>query len=455
MTVSFRSFFVLSIVGFVAACIIGVLGALRLVLPWESWEFLSFVRLRPLHTFLAIASMLSGIVGLLHLCLARVDRPIGGVALWIQFVSLVSFFGIGAVSLWLGWGSGREYISWSAPVATLVLLPLLLALFQTWGSRGALAKHSPEGTWLLGLGFGLLCLGLLESYLWLLPAVGGQFVRDLTVQWHGIDAFIAGLNVSLYGASMFLMDKSARALRTPALLVVATFSLLFTFGHHHYASPQPSYLKVLAFVASMLAITSFVRHSRAYLASAAARRSQDGVVCLMRSVQLWTIVSLLSGILFAVPQLNVFLHGTHLVVVHAMGSMIGISLIIYMGVFCSSDSQMDHAVASRVRWSVRGINFSLVALWLALGVGGVYKGVARIEMDYLLFAPRLVWMYGAFAVVGGILAVSMIGLSAQALAFLARRGREAAARESFGTARSETSLGVSDASLVAREVAEH
>ncbi len=421
MKASFRGFFVLSLVGFVATCVFGVLGALRLLVPLEHLEFLSFVRLRPLHTFLAIASMVSGIVGLLHLALAKETEEGWGAVSRIQLVSLWGFVLAGVGTLFLGLGSGREYMSWSAPVALLLLLPVVLGFLQVVRNRAQLTARSPEGTWLLGLGFGLLGVGLLESYLWMLPAVGAHFVRDLTVQWHGIDAFIAGLNVCLYGASMFLMDKTARPLRKQTLLLVATFSLLFTFGHHHYASPQPAFLKVFAFVASMLAISSFVRHSRAYFSSRATKCVDDnGVEGLMRSVQLWTIVSLLSGILFAIPQLNVYLHGTHLVLIHAMGSMIGISLIIYAGIFKSSPLRLSDSQARRVRLCVRAINLSLIALWIALGAGGLYKGIARIETDYLLFAPKLVWMYGAFLALGGVLAVAMVALSVEALRFLKR-----------------------------------
>lgn len=421
MKASFRGFFALSLLGFVATCLLGVLGSFRLLLPIEHLEFLTFVRLRPLHTFLAIAAMVAGIVGLLHLVLAKEAEARCSVASRVQFFSLWGFVLAGVGSLFMGWGTGREYMSWSAPVALFVLVPVGLGFSQVVGSRQRLAARSPEGTWLLGLGFGLLGVGLLESYLWMLPAVGAHFVRDLTVQWHGIDAFIAGLNVCLYGASMFLMDKTARQLRKSTLLLVATLSLLFTFGHHHYASPQPAFLKVFAFVASMLAISSFVRHSRAYLASVSKTGADDnGVVGLMRSVQLWTIVSLLSGILYAIPQLNVYLHGTHLVLIHAMGSMIGISLIIYAGIFKSSPLRMSAGEVGRVRFCVKAINGSLVALWIALGAGGLYRGIARIESDYLLFAPKLVWMYSAFLLFGGVLAVSMVVLSVEALRFLKR-----------------------------------
>lgn len=403
---------------------LGVLGSLRLIVPLAHFDAVQFTHLRPLHTFFSIGAIVSGILGLLHYVISGSSLASRGSQVVLQFWFLVGFIVVGPIAQVLGYGSGREYLSWSAPVAILLLVPLTLSFLQILGNRKDLGERSPEGLWLFGLGIGLLCLGLIESYLWLIPAIGGNHVRDLTIQWHGIDAFIAGINVCLYGASMFLMDKKARALRSPFLLIVATFSVLFTFGHHHYVSPQPGFLKLFAFIASILAISSFIRHSRSYLATAKKTGESSGLVLhLMRSVQLWTIVSLLSGILFAIPQLNLYLHGTYMVVVHAMGSMIGISLIVYAGVFKSEDRPLPLAMVRRVRFSIRVVNGSITALWTVLGAGGLYKGIVRVDQDYLVFAPQLEWMYIGFVVVGFTLALAITSLSLDAGRVLLRKER--------------------------------
>ena len=422
----------LAVLGFVMTAVLGLLGAGRLALPIAVFDWLSFTRLRPLHTFYSIAAIVSGVIGLIHYAMPAAERERYGASLAIQFVSMGCFVVAGSWTLALGLGSGREYLSWTAPVAVFLLLPLLIAFYQVLSSRRSLERLSPEGLWLFGVGTGFLCVGLIESYLWMIPAIGHHPVRDLTIQWHGIDAFIAGVNVCLYGASMFLMDRKARPLRSRTLLIVATFSILFTFGHHHYVSPQPRFLKILAFVASMLAISSFVRHSRAYFASKKALvDASDVVTPLMRSVQLWTIMSLLSGILFAIPQLNLYLHGTYLVVIHAMGSMIGISLIIYAGVFKSVRRPLTARAARRVRFHVWLVNASVGALWLVMGVGGLYKGIMRVDTDYLLFAPKLELMYVGFVGVGLGLFAGLIGLSIEAVFALARGEEARVAKEEY------------------------
>jgi len=45
-------------------------------------------------------------------------------------------------------------------------------------------------------------------------------------------------------------------------------------------------------------------------------------------VELWAIVSFGSGILFAIPQFNLIVHGTCLIVIHGMGLMIGVQVML-------------------------------------------------------------------------------------------------------------------------------
>src|SRR3546814_9099062 len=83
---------------------------------------------------------------------------------------------------------------------------------------------------------------------------------------------------------------------------VAALTWLFTFGHHHYISPQPQWLKTLTVIASMLAIVSFLRHARAYRAGSAAQPGPRTVSALiLAAVERWTLISFATGIAFAVP----------------------------------------------------------------------------------------------------------------------------------------------------------
>ena len=92
-----------------------------------------------------------------------------------------------------------------------------------------LSSKSPEGSWLIGFGSIFILIGITESLSWLIPSIGNNFVRDLTLQWHGIDTFFAGLNAFLYGLGIFILQKNPKPLRNKRLYLIAIFSLLFTF----------------------------------------------------------------------------------------------------------------------------------------------------------------------------------------------------------------------------------
>jgi len=430
MNRSAKPYFLLALAGLGATSAIGLLACLHLDQPISlpGLDYISFARLRPLHTLLALASAFAGIFAL-----ARLPQPTEATpshpASKLQLLGLVAFILAALASIATGHGSGREYFSWHPAASAPLLLAVALHASRLYRHRRAFAKISPEGLWLVATGAGFLCLSLLESCLWLLPRIGLNAVVDLTVQWHAIDALFAGINLSLYGASLFLLDKKARPLRPKPLFLLALGSLLFTFGHHHYASPQPTWLKVLALLASLLAISSFIRHSRAYLRR---RDKPDSLSAsfpaqLVRSIQIWTIVSLLSGILYAIPQINLYLHGTLLVLIHAMGSMIGICLIIYLGAF-QAGRPLSPADALRAGRRLRLVNASLSGLWLVLGVGGIYRGTARLHLDYLEFAPHLRWANLGFLLCGAALFLGIALLSASAArALLAVPASETAA----------------------------
>ena len=77
MTISYRSFFILSAVCFVFTAGMDEVAALRLIAPVDVFSSFGFEKLRPLHTTLAIAAVLSGIFGLTHFILHSNDgnRP--------------------------------------------------------------------------------------------------------------------------------------------------------------------------------------------------------------------------------------------------------------------------------------------------------------------------------------------------------------------------------------------
>ena len=401
-------FLVLSAAGFVGTAIIGLLGALKLSLPSEMSGWLAFEVLRPTHTFLAMSAVLSGLFGLVETILVRRGAGAGHPSLVFGFAA---FMLAGLVAIASGQATGREYFP--APVwASVILLPIMFSyVWRLFAARQALIERSPEGFWLLGFGSLFITLAWLETHLRLLDSMLGSFTRDLSVQWHAIDTMFAGMNTVLFGAVMFMMNVRPRPLRPWVLFGISAFGVVLTFGHHHYASPQPGVIKILAVIASMVAILSLFRHFIAWRKAQGAATDPDFLLPVLRSVEFWVIVSVASGIIFAIPQINLITHGTYLTLIHAMGSMIGVNFMIIVLGALAFGSNVAAVRADRIKWGVRLTNWSIGGLWLVLGAAGAVRGWMRIGHEYAEFQPIREVILVGFPLVGVILLAGILILS--------------------------------------------
>jgi len=403
----------LAALGFLASAWLGLLASLAVGWPHHV-PALDFTRLRPLHTFFALAATACGFSGLLAAVFAGLGIRTRLAA--ARALLLAAFVVLGAISLGLGYGSGREYVSWLPLLTPLLLLPLLLNAAQILAHTRTLVARSPEGFWLIATGAIFVCLGLVESQLWLLPAVAEDTVRDLTIQWQGLDLLFAGNNTLLYGCALFAISPTAKPLRSGWLFALAAVTLLFTFGHHHYISPQPLWLKQLAVVASLLAMVSFVRHARAYRASVVATSAKpDAAGMLLRSVERWTLVSFATGIAFAVPWFNTFVHGTHLIVAHAMGGMIGVDFLLVVAGGLALTAGREAVASRRIQVGVRLLDGSLLALWVVLAGAGISKGLLRFSHDFAAYQPWVQAWLRAFPIIGLALLAGIALLCAELL----------------------------------------
>jgi len=397
---AYQYLFILSGALFVIASAIGMVAAIVLAAPDSLSAFAPFEILRPLHTFCALAAVILGLQALIALL---AEGNVSKIRRRLQLAALLAFCVGGGVSVLTGQGTGREYFTWPVFWTALLALSLLMSLLTILEAWTRLVRRSPEGAWLIALGAAFMLLGLAESYVWRLPFIGADFVRDLTIQWHGIDTFFAGLTTALFGCGAFMLSDKPKPLRGAMLFGLAAFSMLFAFGHHHYASPQPHFLKVLAFLASMVAIVSFWRNFIAYRRLPVHSVSARYAAPLWRTALLWTTVSIASGILFAIPQLNVIAHGTYLIVVHAMGSMIGAYFVIIVAGGLTLSAKPQCVRPSRIRLGLRLLNFSLAGLWLVLGATGLAEGMIRANGDHFDYQETRDFFLTGFPIIGVIL----------------------------------------------------
>jgi hypothetical protein len=96
----------------------------------------------------------------------------------------------------------------------------------------------------------------------------------------------------------------------------------------------------------------------------------------------WTLFSVATGFLMALPMLNVLMHGTYVVVAHAMGSMIGVNAILIFAI-AQGQGEGAHGVADAGfrRWS-RLFDGALAGFIAVLVGAGLVEGVLRPDGGY-------------------------------------------------------------------------
>ena len=393
------------------ALLFGLLAGLRTALAPAAVALLPMQVLQPLHTLMSLSCIFSGIFSLF--VFAGEDLEVRGIraARRILEVLLPAFIILAAASIIAGYGSGKEYLTW-APALT----PLLVGLFAVAGAvffvnAAAFSRPSPEAAWLIGLGLACMSLGLIEGNL--CHVVSLVFARELSFEWHAIDIVVAGWNASLYGFGILITGRSGKPLRATWLYALAAFTFVSTFGHHHYMSPQPNTIKLIAVTASMLAGVSFLRHIRASRGLRLSPPTGPAGPFLV-AAEVWTILAIGSGIFFAIPQVNLVVHGTYGIVAHSMGAMIGINVMLILGGLAYYIGA-DPARARRVSLLVFIASAALMLMVLDLTLVGMVKGMLRLDRPQIDFQSILWLELIPLPLCGAVLAAALVLLCRELL----------------------------------------
>ncbi len=368
----------LSIAAFclIPALILGVLSGWIVAHPVWAAQVLPFQIIRPLHTLFAFHWIILGAAAVAQIVVGK--RP-GKLQTGLFGLGLVLTVGLVTV----GYSSGREYLSWPAAASLPMLLGLVLAVFALFPELPKLARRNVEAAWMLGIGILLLPLGFAEAHLFLLPSVGLDPARDLTVQWHGLDTMFGAWNTLLFGAGSLITRHAHQPGRRwhRILFIVAVSGILLTYSHHHYASPQPRWLKDIAFYSSLLAACGFVYHLKIWR-----RCPRDAGLSerLLHMAGIWTLFAIATGFLMALPPINTITHGTYVVVAHSMGSMIGINSAILLAVALHTYPPAANRV-NRCQHLVKATHILLCLFVAELMISGLTKGYLRTTGNYQEF----------------------------------------------------------------------
>ncbi|MGB2713070.1 MAG: cytochrome-c oxidase, cbb3-type subunit I [Vicinamibacterales bacterium] len=253
------------------AFLVGLIVALKLVFPWllPDIPYLSYGRLRPLHTNAAIFAFAGNAIfvgvyySLQRLCKARMfsDR-LSAIHFWgWQFIIVLA-----ALTLPLGITTSKEYAELEWPID--ILITLVWVVFG-WNMLGTIAKrrerHMYVSIWFYLATFVTVALlhvvnslelpvSLLKSY----SMYAG--VQDALVQWwYGHNAVAFFLTTPFLGVMYYFIPKVAnRPVFSYRLSIVHFWSLIFLYiwagPHHLLYTALPDWAQSLGTVFSVMLI---------------------------------------------------------------------------------------------------------------------------------------------------------------------------------------------------------
>lgn len=299
---------------------------------------LGFLSLRPLHVSSAYLGIITAGLGFISIVIQKRKNTFlskllqySHLALWV--IALIGIF----YSYFTGDFGGREYWEfnpiWAVPIFVSFIIFLIYYLYQL----GFKEKWNVyQWMWLTGIIFFIFTF--IENYLWLFPYFRSHFIADMTLQWKVNGSLVGAVNQIIYGVAFYLMEKISGDNKTSyqklsfALYFLGLFNLMFNWGHHIYLLPTEKIIHYIAYAVSMTEWILFIRIF--YKWNKQIKENKQHYYFFpyrfLMAADYWVIINLGMALLMSIPAINLYTHGTHITVAHAMGTTIGINTMIIL-----------------------------------------------------------------------------------------------------------------------------
>lgn len=381
----------------------GVFSASIYLFPEFLKTKFGFIALRPMHVSSVMFWIILGATG----CVYSGMWFLIGENKFVRILSKVQF------ALWIiailgvfysysaGKFGGREYWEfdpiWALPIALSWVVFLVSFVILT-----RKLKRWPVYVWMWLTGIVFFLFVFAENYLWLFPYFREHFVTDMTIQWKVNGSLVGALNQMLYGTSFFLMDKIVKRKEQSVgfsklafgMYFLGLANLMFNWGHHIYSLPTENYIRYVAYVVSMTEWVFFIKIIYTWkkqLKEFNLYYSNFHYRFLM-ATEFWVFVNMGQAILMSIPVLNLYTHGTHVTVAHAMGTTIGInSMIILSAAFLFLIPEKELVLKPKRLLSVTFwlLQVGLFGLFISLDIAGVLKGMWLMNPNQTSFSQMM------------------------------------------------------------------
>ena len=381
---------------------------------------MGFLSLRPLHVSSAYLGIITAGLGFVTLIIAKMKTTCFGTFLQYLHFSLwlIALIGI-FYSYFTGDFGGREYWEfnpiWALPIFISFIVFLVFYLHQV-----GFSIKWPVYYWMWLTGIIFFIFTFIENYLWIFPYFRQHFIADMTIQWKVNGSLVGAINQIIYGVAFYLMEKisgdekSSYQKLSFAMYFLGMFNLMFNWGHHIYLLPTEKYIHYIAYAVSMTEWIILIRIF--YKWSQQIKENKQFYYFFpyrfLMASDYWVTINLTLALFMSIPAINLYTHGTHITVAHAMGTTIGINtMIILAGVFYFIKPTFNSA-----KWRMYGsVTFWIVQVTLLLflisliGMGiqrAIWQAGLTSESFSKMSSSSGNWVL-AFIILGTILMFSM------------------------------------------------
>ena len=383
-------FIIASLFALIIGVFFGVIGGLQYILPRFLKENLPFAKIRPLHVTLVITWIFSGAIGGIYYYLPQIFGRLYSILLAKLHFVVFLLTGIAIlISYFMGSFGGREYLEFPPMLALPMLLSWIFFLINFFMTIKRKLKRTPVYIWMWATGILFFFFTFLEAYLWTIPYFRDNIIRDITIQWKSMGSLVGSWNMLVYGTGFFLMEKITGNDRDSHSKLVFFFyflgltNLMFNWGHHTYIVPAAPWIKNVAYIISMtelLILGNIIRIWRKSIIES--KRFYHLLPFRFLSVaDLWIFLNLILAILISIPSINLYSHGTHITVAHAMGATIGINTMLLLAslfyIAKLENFDFNSSTSLRIKVGFWLTNASLFIFWISLIGSGIVKAIGK------------------------------------------------------------------------------
>lgn len=420
------SFLAVGLIALLLGVFFGISAGFQYLVPDFIKEIVPFNRLRPFHVTTVISWIVLAATGGIYFYLPTVgklplySKRLAGIHLAIFILTGVAIYFCYAT----GRLGGKEYLEFPSLLLLPILFGWLLFAINYYKSIVGKLANWPVYYWMWGTGILFMIYHLCEASFWLLPYFRGNYIKDLTIQWKAGGSFVGSWNMLVYGTAIFLMSKIkgddaiGRNREAFFFYFLGLANLMFGWAHHIYIVPVAPWIRYLSYATSMT--EWIILFHIIYTWKKSLSQSKKALFSLsyrfLAMADFWIFLNLILALLFSIPAINLFTHGTHITVAHSMGTTIGINTTILLASATYIVSLIKphlNLYSLRNRIGLKMFQISLLGFWISLLVAGARKsnwmyfskGVAFSQMQQSLHTVYVFFLLFGIGIFGGLLLI--------------------------------------------------